>query len=420
MTRKFLFRPVTLALMVGATLAATQANAAGFQLTEQSAAGLGRSYAGIGVDGTDISGAYYNPATMTLHSGTNVQGGVIGVGLNLEYSGDNGESENGRSSETPIPHMYLTHQINDQIFTGLAITVPFGMATSYGENWGLSHRGYYSEIMVIDINPSLAWKINDQFSIGAGVSYQYVDAQLKTKKSLGPMVDLDANFEADSGEWGWNLGMMWSPTENLRFGLSYRSEVEHTAKGTLSISTTAQNQALSPRLAAKGVTGEFDGQAIVAGPAWAMLTAAWDINQQWSVYGTLRWTDWSSFDRLSITVNGQEKSAIENKWRDTYFGSIGVDYRLNPQWTLRGGIGLETSPIRYADTRTGIIPDAKRLWLSLGASYHYNDRLTIDMGATHLRGIGERDLYSEVGGKKVGSYDSLDAYLFGVQLQYRF
>ena len=316
--------------------------------------------------------------------------------------------------------MYLTHQINDQIFTGLAITVPFGMATSYGENWGLSHRGYYSEIMVIDINPSLAWKINDQFSIGAGVSYQYVDAQLKTKKSLGPMVDLDANFEADSGEWGWNLGMMWSPTENLRFGLSYRSEVEHTAKGTLSISTTAQNQALSPRLAAKGVTGEFDGQAIVAGPAWAMLTAAWDINQQWSVYGTLRWTDWSSFDRLSITVNGQEKSAIENKWRDTYFGSIGVDYRLNPQWTLRGGIGLETSPIRYADTRTGIIPDAKRLWLSLGASYHYNDRLTIDMGATHLRGIGERDLYSEVGGKKVGSYDSLDAYLFGVQLQYRF
>ena len=413
MTRKFLFRPVTLALMMGATLAATQANAAGFQLTEQSAAGLGRSYAGIGVDGTDISGAYYNPATMTLHSGTNVQGGVIGVGLNLEYSGDNGESENGRSSETPIPHMYLTHQINDQIFTGLAITVPFGMATSYGENWGLSHRGYYSEIMVIDINPSLAWKINDQFSIGAGVSYQYVDAQLKTKKSLGPMVDLDANFEADSGEWGWNLGMMWSPTENLRFGLSYRSEVEHTAKGTLSISTTAQNQALSPRLAAKGVTGEFDGQAIVAGPAW-------DINQQWSVYGTLRWTDWSSFDRLSITVNGQEKSAIENKWRDTYFGSIGVDYRLNPQWTLRGGIGLETSPIRYADTRTGIIPDAKRLWLSLGASYHYNDRLTIDMGATHLRGIGERDLYSEVGGKKVGSYDSLDAYLFGVQLQYRF
>ena len=122
MTRKFLFRPVTLALMMGATLAATQANAAGFQLTEQSAAGLGRSYAGIGVDGTDISGAYYNPATMTLHSGTNVQGGVIGVGLNLEYSGDNGESENGRSSETPIPHMYLTHQINDQIFTGLAIT----------------------------------------------------------------------------------------------------------------------------------------------------------------------------------------------------------------------------------------------------------------------------------------------------------
>lgn len=420
--------------MMGAAFAATQVNAAGFQLTEQSAAGLGRAYAGAGVDGTDLSGAYYNPATITLHPGTNVQAGVVGVDLNLDYSGDNGDSENGRSALTPIPNLYLTHQFNDQIYGALAITAPFGMKTSYGENWKLRHRGYYSKIEVIDINPSLAWKISDKFSIGAGVSYQYVKAQLKSKKGTA-IGDLDADFDATSGDWGWNIGAMWTPAENVRIGVSYRSEVEHTAEGTLSITgplTAAQARAKAAQAVAAGqndaavqfgtlaaILGDHDGQAIVAGPAWAMLSAAWDINQQWSVYGTLRWTDWSSFDRLSITVNGNELNAIENKWRDTYFGSIGTDYRMNDKWTFRGGIGLETSPIKDAVYRTGVIPDATRLWLALGASYHVTDRFTVDMSAAHLHGIGDRDLYDETG-KKAGSYDRLDAFLVGVQMQYRF
>ncbi len=414
---KLAFRPAALVAVMGAAFAATQANAAGFQLTEQSVSGLGRAYAGIGVDGTDLSGVYFNPATMTLHSGTGIQAGVVGVDLNLDFNG-NTSSENGRTKPVPIPHLFALHQINDQFYAGLAITAPFGMQTSYNSDWAVSTRGYYSKIVAIDINPNVAWKINEKFSVGAGISYQYVEAKLKTHKTIGGPLKADSVFDADSGDWGWNIGMMYKPTDNLRFGLSYRSEIEHTAKGDLTVTgTTAQATGV---LTALGMAGTFDAQAVVSAPAWAMLTAAWDINQTWSVYGTLRWTDWSSFDRLSITRGGVEATGIENKWRDTYLGTVGFDYRLNPTWTLRAGIGLETSPIRYADTRTGVIPDAKRLWLSVGASYHLSDKLTIDMGAAHLHGIGERDLYDKVGGTKVGEFDRLDAFLLGAQLQYRF
>lgn len=78
-----------------AAVAATFSSAAvagGFQLTEQSALGLGRAYAGMGVDGTDVSGLYYNPATMTLHTGTQAQFGFVGVGLNLDYNAKDGGS----------------------------------------------------------------------------------------------------------------------------------------------------------------------------------------------------------------------------------------------------------------------------------------------------------------------------------------
>ena len=67
-----------------------------------------------------------------------------------------------------------------------------------------------------------------------------------------------------------------------------------------------------------------------------------------------------------------------------------------------------------------VIPDTDRLWLSLGASWYATKDLQFDVGATYLMGVGDSDLYDDVNGKKVGEYDSLDAYLLGVQMQYRF
>lgn len=120
-----------------AAVAATFSSAAvagGFQLTEQSALGLGRAYAGIGVDGTDVSGLYYNPATMTLHTGTQAQFGFVGVGLNLDYNSKDGGSihdENGRKQPEAVPNLFLSHQINDVTWIGFGFTVPFGLSTEY-------------------------------------------------------------------------------------------------------------------------------------------------------------------------------------------------------------------------------------------------------------------------------------------------
>ena len=204
---------VKLAAAIAAALSAVAgtAHAAGFQLTEQSALALGRAYAGVGVDGTDISGVYYNPATMTLHKGTKVQAGGVGVGLNLEFSDDHDEShdQNGRGAEQFIPHGFFTHQINDSTWFGLGITVPFGMGTEYGESWAHNATGVSANIMTVDINPNVAWKVNEKFSIGAGISLQYAQADLKKKsqKSLGdatltPMTEIDA----DSTAWGLKNG----------------------------------------------------------------------------------------------------------------------------------------------------------------------------------------------------------------------
>ncbi len=405
------------AIAVAGALAGT-AHAAGFMLTEQSAGSMGRAYAGVGVDGTDISGVYYNPATMVLHPGTMIQAGVVGIGLNLDYAGVNGERENGRLKSQAIPHGYISHQINDDMWVGLALTVPFGMGTEYADDWSQNQRGISATILTFDFNPNFAWKLTERLSFGAGISVQYESADLTIRQpALGGSVK--SEIDADSWAWGWNVGLMWKPLDNLRFGVSYRSEVEHNAKGDLTLSSP---EGLPDKLLPFVSLGTTPGEATVSAPAWALVSAAWDVNDLLSLYASFRWADWSSFDELKITSNGQLKAQIPNKWKDTYLGSLGADLRLTDWWTLRGGVAYETSPISKPQYRTAIIPDADRWWFAVGSSFKLLDNLQWDISFAHLHGVHERDLYSSADGdgKKAGRFRKLDAYLLGTQMVYRF
>lgn len=421
------FKIAAAALAVASALSST-AYAGGFQLTEQSALALGRAYAGVGVDGTDVSGMYYNAATMTLHPGTQVQFGGVGVGMNLEYVDHQypGEKNNGRDKEEFVPHGFISHQINDSTWVGLAITVPYGLATDYGEDWNRKDHGYKAEMTVINFNPNVAWKATDTLSIGAGLALQYVDAKFGVGyKNQQMNMNMTSTYEATDFTWGFNVGLMWQPVDSLRLGLSYRSETKHSTNGDVTINGSTGGL----------LDGTYDASVTVSGPAWAMATAAWDVNDYLSLYATFRWADWSSFDTLKTNIPQLagvvsqnlllgKMTNIENGWKDTYLMSVGYDLRVNSFWTLRGGIAYETSPISDEHKRTAIIPDADRWWFAIGSSFHWTKDFQTDIGFAHLHGVHERSLYSQnlATGEwaEDGRYRHLDAYLLGVQMQYRF
>ena len=417
-------------VLTGAALAVSTAYAAGFQLTEQSSLGLGRAYAGAGIVGDDLSAVHYNPAGMTLLEGTRVQAGFTWIALNADIDGVNGQSENGRLKGQAIPTGYVTHQVNDNLWLGFAMSVPYGMGTEYDKNWWGANRGTNAKIYTFDMNPKIAWKVNDLISVGAGVSVQYAKADL----GMGVMPGVQGEIDADSWDWGFNLGLMWSPLENLRFGLSYRSKINHHADGDLTVDNARINgqpagAVMDTALAQLGVLGTYDASASLSTPAWAMATAAWDVNELLSLYATFRWTDWSSFKELHIDggsisigpLSLGRGDTITNEWQDTYLVSVGADLRFTNWWTFRAGIGYETSPIDNPSYRTAIIPDADRWWFAIGSSFQATDNMQIDVAAAMLHGVGEGSVYAEQGSnEKVGHFENLDAYLFGVQLVYKF
>lgn len=455
----FMKKSTAALVLTGVSVAVSTAFAAGFQLTEQSSLGAGRAYAGAGIVGDDLSAVYYNPAGMTLLEGTRFQAGGVWIGINADYDGD-GTSENGRLKGQMIPAGYVTHQVNDKVWLGFAMTVPYGMGTEYDRNWEGNQRGTSAKIYTFDMNPNIAYKVSDFISIGGGISVQYAKAKLGM--GMGEIPNMGgighAKLEADSWDWGYNLGIMISPTDKLRFGLAYRSAIKHDADGHTDLSNS---QLLNSLVGLDSVT--VGSEASLKTPDTIMLTGTWEATEKLRLSGLIRWANWSNFDKLKINngvsngmlslINNAASSAIqemlinkqidlsqamalqgylagaqgqlkqtviENDWQDTWLFSIGADYKINSDFTVRGGIAYETSPIDDQSTRMAVIPDTDRLWLSLGASWYATKDLQFDVGATYLMGIGDKDLYDRVGGKKIGEYDTLDAYLVGVQMQYRF
>lgn len=460
---------------------ASQAQAGGFQLTEQSALSMGRAYAGAGVDGQDISGVFYNPASMTLDQGTRFQLGTIVADLNLAYEsskleGYPGKNDNGRAAPTPIPFAYAAHQLNDTVQLGLAITAPFGLETEFSDNWDQSFRGISSELQVVDINPSIAFKLSDKFSVGFGVSAQYANAKLKynaarilsyqfkqkspellnnpkTKPLVEPLKELLESKQIQQAAaadpvldihvkdwtWGWNVGMLWQPVDTVRVGLSYRSSTAHKAKGTAKAGmlnnpglkeALANQQGILNAMPALGIngdaikdflkTGSTNASIAMDAPAWAMLSASWDINPTYTWSGMVRWSRWSTFKSLDLELTDLNfKHQQPTEWRDTWFVSTGLDAHINDKLTVRGGIGYESGVIKNPVTRSGAIPDADRVWLTAGASYKFTKNLKTDFSAAYVRGVGERGIYDDKGAQ-IGRFEKLDGILLGAQVQYRF
>ena len=444
--RKLAVKLCSAALMIASCSFASSAFAAGFQLTEQSVVGMGRAHAGAGIVGDDLSAVHYNAAGMTLLPGTQFSMAGTFVSLDIDYKGDNGATENGRDKPAMIPATFLTHQINDSWWVGLGITSPYGMKVRYGENWDQRDRGISASILTIDINPNIAWKANEMFSFGFGVSALYTHSKIKNglpgvypAGALGNL-PFGGEFEYKGSDWmfTYNLGMTFTPMEDLRFGIAYRSSAHVTARGDYYIRGNSLGN------------GVGSGKGKIQTPETLYITGTWKPIDRLRLSALARWANWKKFETMKFTMddtsniqptaaagavlgmlpasvgaglvetvrNGLGSLELVNDWKSVWLLSLGADLDVTDQWTIRGGIALETDPIHDQQNRTALIPDTKRLWLTCGFTYKPTPKWQIDVAYGHIRGIGHRDLYNH--GVKVGKFEKMNAWMAGAAVTYRF
>lgn len=370
------------------------AAASGFQLLEQSASGLGNAYAGQAASAQDSSTIYFNPAGMTKLPGRNAVGAINVIKPSSEFTntgstlaplqtslGGNG----GDAGEWAfVPNTYLSWQINPQIFIGVGINAPFGLKTEYDPSWVGRFHAIESSMKTVNVNPSVAYKMSDTLSIGAGVNYQRADAKLSNSVNysaasggaVGVGVEGIATVKGHDHAWGYNVGLLYELNANTRIGAAYRSAMSYTVDGYVTFTNR-------PALLAGGLP---DGgvSADIKLPASASVSLFHRLDPRWDVLADVSWTKWSSIQELNILrANGTLLATTPLRWDDTWRFSVGANYHHSSAWTWRFGLSYDESPVPDAD-RTPRIPDQDRTWLAFGAQYRLSKQLAMDVGYAHL------------------------------------
>ena len=267
--------------------------------------------------------------------------------------------------DAQIPALYVAMPLTKDLSFGLSVASLFGLATKYDSGWVASDISLENNILSININPSLSYKINDKISIGAGFQTQYAKATFtKSANDLGsPLVKSKGN---DWG-YGYNFGLKYNFNDDIKLGVGYRSKITHKFSG----STNVANLVINSDVTFKTDTPE----SITAGLTYQVkdnLQLAFDTS----------WTRWSRLQYMTFNHSKNQNilnlvNTVKFKWRDSFLYSLGANYDFNDNLLLRFGTAYEADAVTNAN-RNYSVPTGDRIWLSTGLRYKLSKNLAID------------------------------------------
>ena len=370
-----LFKKSLLAVTI--TLASSQAMAAGFQLNAQSATGIGRAFAGDAVIADNASVMARNPAAMALFDETSLSLGFESITSMIEVKDaqyNPGGTPSPLSSnanyddagDTSIaPNIHLIVPVNDKFAWGVNAYSNFGTKTEFSDGYAGNEFGGLTDVQSVNFGLAGSYRLNEQWSFGAGLDLIYGKGKLQRPNPLGGAGNA-LDVDADGWALGFNVGTVFELDKNNRFGLAYHYSPELEAEGDISyLGTEYKNDTLYmplPDLL------EFSGYHRIE-------------DTKFAVHYSVQWIGWSSFDKLEAKDAGVLN---DYEWQNGMHYAIGGTYYLNQTWTLRAGYMYDTSA---QDELTSIsVPDSDRQWFSAGFTYHLDEKSNIDFGFTYLMG----------------------------------
>ena len=383
---KALIAASTLALMAGAT---TAAHAGGFYLQDLSAKQAGNAYSGA-VTAKGADALWWNPAaiagstTKDLTFGAayiDPKGTVDDTGSIIVRPGQAPASVGGNaSSKDPIstgvlPNGSFSMPLNDRVAIGVTVTAPFSFETNYETGSWARYNADKTRLTTVDIQPVVAFKVNDWLSIGVGLNAEYTKATLNNAlPNLSPLLpDGAQTLEGDGWNYGYTVGAQ-AQYNKVTVGVSYKSSIKHELDGSVEI-TGLLGPLAGSNLTQDGVSAEFNT------PSQAMIGITLQATDRLALHAQAISFGWSEFDY--ITLGEPFDQAIPEDYRDTVSLAIGGDYVINDKWTVRAGIQSDQTPTRdgHRDAR---VPDADRIDYAIGTSYQVTPSFAIDAAFTYV------------------------------------
>ncbi|AJY48320.1 hypothetical protein TM49_17840 [Martelella endophytica] len=413
-----------------ATLAFTgTASAGSFALREQSAAGQGQAFAGAAAGQAGLGSMYWNPATMAAYEGFQAEVDLSGIFPYSDISPASGTapallllggtgSTGDMAMDAALPAGYVSYQVTDDLWLGLGLNTPFGLETKNPTNYAGQIYARTSEVLSYNITPTIAYQVNDWLAVGGGIEAMYFSTRLTQAMSPYPGAPT-AELGGDSWGVGFTLGFTLTPMDGTVIGVGYRSQIKQNLEGTLKLGAGL------PPLPA----GWYSVKTDLTLPDQITVGLSQALTDKLTFNAGFEWTNWSVFNNFPVYgtsgfTNGLELAELPFEYDDGYYVAIGLEYDWTDQFTVRGGLGYEWSPIS-SKNRDLRLPDSDRIHASIGGTYNWTDRLSLDLAYEHIFTTGDTDIKIDASNPHYAGlafFGDVDAHvdIVSASLRYRF
>ena len=411
------------------------ASGAGFGIFEMGskATGMGGAFTATA---DDPSALFYNPAGIAFLDKADFYGGTTLIRPQAELEGHNpypGEGSRAKLESpifTPIGIHYV-QPLSSSFVAGLGVFTPFGLATRWQDKYNFSGRfiSQRAELKVISIQPTIAWKISDEFGLAVGAEYRMSSVALerdvpKVNPYTQTVVDIahvKLESSGNNSDWGFAAGMLYKPAPWLRLGVSYRHHIDGDIEGKAKFTQIPTGY---PDFdAAVAAALPFDQKekvaTSVAFPSMASVGIATDVASDMTVEVDANWTGWNRFQKLDINFADRSdlNSSTDESYKNSWNYRIGFEQRYPDQGcAFRLGFVYDQTPLPNK-TVGPLLPDADRVGYSIGYG-HNTATWGVDIAYMYLtiRKSQSKGLNTD---HFEGTYDS-KAHLLGIHARYRF
>jgi long-chain fatty acid transport protein len=304
-----------------------------------------------------------------------------------------------------LPGLYYARPLNDKWSVGIGPNAASGLGGTYNDSWAGRYLVKEWSLVFIGVAPSVAYRVNDNLSIGVTLSLNYSILTLEKAVFNGINED-DGEFklEADGIGVGGNVGLLYEFNPWTRIGVVYRSEMKAEDKGTPEFSgLSAARQTLLDNAGVLNQDISMDTNA----PQSVLAGVFHDFDNRWTMSADVLWLDFSNYNIDNISIGDTTISKESSNYKDMWAVTLGAIYTLRPDWSLRGGALYLSSGMDEEDRTIFARYDA--MWaVGAGVEHEFKNKRKVAVDITYLQfGDGEFTTSNvpAVGGTISGKYD---------------
>lgn len=408
-----LFTASAMALSSMASAGSFQLNLQGIRQTAMGGTGVAMPW--------DASTLFFNPGGLSRLGGIQAYASVNLVNPNVKFvQAPTGGYSYETESHTSTPFaVYVGGPIkkDSRLAVGVGIYTPFGSSAHWGDKWVGRYITQTISLQSIFIQPTVSYAINDMISVGAG--FVYAIGSVDITKAI-PLQDMNGNegqakLKGNANGVGFNLGVQLKASDNLNFGVSYRSKVKmNVDNGDATFTVPKSVESNFPGGLATGFTSKLPLPEILT------VGASYKATSDLTIQADVVFAGWKTYDSLSFDFADNTPALKDThdprSYDNTVAFRLGAHYKIGGQFAVMAGGAYDPTPTQDNLLSPDAV-DANRVTLSCGATYQPVPRLSI-MAALNYTTTSKREVTYDPANFK-GAYQ-IKSLLPAIGISYNF